>query len=105
MPFCPNDKSMLFPKEGKLTCRKCGYVLESGESSHTVKVHEAKHREITVLDDEARERFEFLPKMAVECPNCGNREAYYRLQQTRRADEPETTFLRCTKCDHRWRKY
>lgn len=105
MPFCPNDKSMLYPHEGRLTCKKCGYVQGGAVASRTIKVHESTNREITVLDDAAKEKLEIMPKMAAECPNCGNNEAWYRTQQTRKSDEPETAFLRCTKCDHRWRKY
>jgi DNA-directed RNA polymerase subunit M len=105
MPFCPNDKSMLFPVAGKMTCKKCGYELGGKIQSRPVTSHKAEVREITVLDDADMAKMEILPKMKAECPNCGNGEAYYRTQQTRKSDEPETAFLRCTKCDHRWRKY
>ena len=104
MPFCPNDKSMLQFVEGKLTCKKCGYVQGGPAKSHTIK-HEATNREILVLDKAAEDKLEVMPKMKAECPNCGNNEAWYRTQQTRKSDEPETAFLRCTKCDYRWRKY
>jgi transcription factor S len=105
MPFCPNDKSILYPVDGKLTCRKCGYVHGAPPESRTLKTHEAQERELLILDEAALERLEVMPKIAADCPNCGNREAWYRTQQTRKSDEPETMFLRCTKCDHRWRKY
>lgn len=105
MPFCPNDKSMLFPISGKMTCKKCGYEMGGPIQSRKVQAHHAETRDITVLDDETMAKLEVLPKMKAECPSCGNNEAWYRTQQTRKSDEPETAFLRCTKCDHRWRKY
>ena len=106
MPFCPNDKSMMFPVAGKMTCKKCGYVQGGKIESRVVSMETAPDREMTVLDDAAIEKMNsVMPKMKAECPNCGNNEAYYRTQQTRKSDEPETAFLRCTKCDHRWRKY
>jgi len=41
----------------------------------------------------------------VECPTCGNNEAFWVLRQTRAADEPETKIYRCVKCSHSWREY
>jgi DNA-directed RNA polymerase subunit M len=40
-----------------------------------------------------------------QCPECGNDEAYWYLQQTRSADESETRFYICVECDHKWRDY
>ena len=105
MPFCPNDKSMLYPVDGRPTCKKCGFVMGGPIRSRTLKTSEAADKEMLILDDAAREKLEVMPKINMDCPNCGNNEAWYRTQQTRKSDEPETMFLRCTKCDHRWRKY
>ena len=44
-------------------------------------------------------------KTNVPCPKCNHNEAYWYLRQTRKSDEPETTFLSCCKCGYRWRKY
>lgn len=46
-----------------------------------------------------------LPETDGECPKCKNDKAYYWLVQTRAGDEPETKFLKCTKCKHTWRDY
>ena len=40
---------------------------------------------------------------AVECPKCGNKQAFWWIVQTDSADEPSTQFFRCTKCNHTWR--
>lgn len=103
MPFCPRCKSLLLPVEGKPTCRKCGYVEEKTESK--VVTIQRDEREILIFDETDRAKLEVMPKIKMECPKCGHLEAFYRTQQTRKADEPETMFLRCAKCDHRWRKY
>lgn len=103
MPFCPNCRSLLFPVAGQLECKKCGYKGGKTEKKTVTAVRE--ERDVLVLTPEDEAKLEVMPKMAIECPKCGNMEAYYRTQQTRKSDEPETAFLRCTKCGHRWRKY
>lgn len=45
-----------------------------------------------------------LPTTDAECPACGNDTAYWYMQQIRSADESETRFFVCTRCDHRWRE-
>lgn len=39
------------------------------------------------------------------CPNCSNDKAYFMQMQIRSADEPMTTFYKCTSptCGHNWR--
>ena len=46
-----------------------------------------------------------LPIAKIECGKCLNKEAYFWTKQTRAGDEPETKFLKCTKCKHTWRDY
>jgi DNA-directed RNA polymerase III subunit RPC11 len=38
------------------------------------------------------------------CPKCDNDRAYFYQLQIRSADEPMTTFYRCTACTHQWRE-
>jgi DNA-directed RNA polymerase III subunit RPC11 len=40
------------------------------------------------------------------CPSCGHDKAYYRSLQIRSADEPSTSFYRCSKptCGHQWKE-
>ncbi|KDQ07096.1 hypothetical protein BOTBODRAFT_39078 [Botryobasidium botryosum FD-172 SS1] len=40
---------------------------------------------------------------AFKCGRCGQRKTRYRQAQTRSADEPMTTFVTCTNCNHRWK--
>jgi transcription factor S len=98
--FCANGHGMLLPP--KFECAKCGYTARP-ESKKIVA--EAKTTEVLVITPEDEAKLEVMPKMRAECPKCGHMEAYYRTQQTRKSDEPETAFLRCVACGHRWRKY
>lgn len=99
MMFCPKCKSLLFPKDGILTC-KCGYQREAGKKESRV-VTKKREREFVVVEDQAAT----LPTTDATCPKCGNGKAFWVLRQTRAADEPETRIFRCTKCSHSWREY
>ena len=43
-------------------------------------------------------------KTKTRCPECKNEEAYFFSIQIRSADEPETTYYKCTNtdCEYRW---
>ena len=99
MVFCPKCKSLMFPKGNKFYCSKCGY--EKGKSGSNIVVEKQKEKETVFLEKQEN----LLPKTRVECPKCGNNEAYWVLRQTRASDEPETRIYTCTKCEHRWRAY
>ena len=98
--FCVKCKSLLFPSEGKLVCRKCGAVYEAESRSQVIR-HKSKDKEMAVLGEISGT----LPTADVECPSFGNGKAYWVLRQTRAADEPETRIFRCVKCGHSWREY
>jgi transcription elongation factor S-II len=38
-----------------------------------------------------------------KCGKCKKRRCTYYQMQTRSADEPMTTFVRCVECNHRWK--
>ncbi|MFQ5909709.1 MAG: transcription factor S [Thermoplasmata archaeon] len=103
--FCPECQSLMYPKEGELVCSnsKCGYSRKIGEEDdrQVVRTKRKEKMETLVLD----EIIATLPKTRIECPECGNNEAFWKLRQTRAADEPETRIYRCTKCGHTWREY
>lgn len=96
--FCPKCNSLMYPKEGKLFCRKCN--IENEMEKINIKVKKTE-KELTVIT----EKLDILPKTRIECPKCKNNEAYWHLRQTRSADEPETRIYRCTKCSNTWREY
>ena len=86
----------------KILACSCGYKSKD-VSKVTIKEEKLdKTKDIEVID---KNEFETLPKMDAECPECGNKKAYFWLVQTRASDEPETKFLKCEKCGHTWRDY
>jgi len=104
--FCPKCGNLLKPEKGsdKLVCRVCGYAekMDSKVSIAITTSRQKKAKEIII--DEGGESHK-MPTAEVNCPKCGNGIAYWWLVQTRRADEPPTTFYRCTKCNYTWRDY
>jgi transcription factor S len=101
--FCPECGSILRPKlkAGKkvLFC-SCGYTKPFDEEPTEIKETVDQRKKIEVI-----EQVEIHPKVKNKCEKCGNNVAYYWTQQTRGADEPETRFFRCTKCNLTWREY
>ncbi|ENN96422.1 transcription-associated protein TFIIS [Methanocaldococcus villosus KIN24-T80] len=103
--FCPKCNNIMLPKNGMLVCAVCGYVEEASEDSkkeYEYKEQLDKKKEITIIEGK---EMETLPTTRAECPKCGHKEAYWWMQQTRCADEPETRFYKCKKCGHTWREY
>jgi DNA-directed RNA polymerase III subunit RPC11 len=47
-----------------------------------------------------------VAKTDATCPNsnCTSKMAYFRQMQIRSADEPMTTFYRCTECESQWKE-
>mgnify|MGYP006285892661 CR=1 FL=1 len=105
MMFCPKCGSILLPKKENnkriLSC-SCGYKSKKTDSATLSESVAKKEKEVEVIE---KGEFETLPKTQAECPKCGNNEARFWLVQTRAGDEPETKFLKCTKCGHTWRDY
>ena len=105
MNFCPKCGSLMIPKrkDGKivLVCTNCGYEMpfEGKKVGFSEKIKPAK--KIEVVEKEHN----ILPITKAKCPRCGNDKAYYWTVQTRAGDEPETKFLKCTKCGYIWREY
>ncbi len=102
--FCPKCKTLLYPDDGKMVCRKegCGFSAEMGEISETsLRKTKKEKSDILVLDDITKT----MPTTKIECPECHHNEATYSMRQTRAADEPTTRIYRCTKCSHTWREF
>jgi len=103
MEFCPKCKSMMFPAVGTLKCRKCGYTTDNEQTDENLMSRvKREEREVTVLEGDADVG---LPTTNARCSECGNNLAYWWLRQLRSADESETRFFKCTKCNNTWREY
>ena len=101
--FCPKCGSILRPRERagkKILYCSCGFTKQNDDQPTEIKEKTQVARKIEVL-----EASETNPKIKMKCEKCNNPLAYYWTQQTRGADEPETRFFRCTKCNHTWREY
>jgi DNA-directed RNA polymerase subunit M len=109
MIFCDKcGNLMIADKKGNKTvavCRTCGHTTKCNDTAaiNLVQKIADKDEKIPVVVEE--NPFKGYPKTKVICPECENNEAYWYLQQTRGADEPQTKFYSCTKCGHKWRDY
>jgi DNA-directed RNA polymerase subunit M len=91
---------MVYPKEGKLECKKCGWS-SAGPMKSQVLTKIAAGKERVIVEDIQDPR----AQQEVECPKCGHGKAYFHLMQTRRSDEPPTEINECMECQHSWREY
>lgn len=110
--FCRECHGLLRKKfiNGKahLECN-CGYIqqIDIEDDDDVQKVIEQKKRDlegnlIVVLKED---KVSVHPTVVAECPKCKHTEAEAWQEQTRSADEPSTSFFRCTKCSFTWREY
>lgn len=98
--FCPKCKSLMFPKEGMLVCRKCELETKPGKESDYRITEAVREKELKIMDDD----LSTMPTTQKNCPSCGHNEASFVIRQMRAADEPPTTIYRCIKCRHTWRE-
>jgi DNA-directed RNA polymerase subunit M len=100
VPFCGNCKAIVYPKDGVMMCRRCGWASK-GPAASRVLTSLREHKESVVIEQQADAR----AQQDAECPKCGHGRAYFHLMQTRRSDEPPTEINECVKCGHSWREY
>ena len=101
MKFCPKCGLLLVQKRKLFGCPKCNYT-EKGKVKIITSEKFGREKAGGVL----REKESIvMPTISIDCPKCGNEEAYFYTAQTRAGDEAETQFFHCTKCHHRWRRY
>lgn len=116
MEFCSKCGSRLEPKKSKigkesslvLACPKCGYKKSETDIAiepKLTKVIQHSPQQFVAVISKEEQKLNTLPTVRVECPKCGNNNAYVWQVQTRGADESSTQFLRCTKCNYTYREY
>ena len=106
MEFCPKCEVRLKKNnDGLLSCPKCQFV--KGKSADTIKEKsEEVNSEFLVMDEsDLNQAKELESTVPIDCEKWHNKEGVSWTFQTRSADEPETKFYRCTKCNHTWRDY
>ncbi|BDD60712.1 RNA polymerase III C11 subunit [Monascus purpureus] len=114
LTFCPHcsnaltisraEPSSRYPLGvNRFECRTCPYQYIM-DKKYYEKVP-MKGKEVEDVFGGSKE-FENADTVATQCPaeNCGGDRAYFFQLQIRSADEPMTTFLKCTKCGARWRE-
>jgi len=106
MEFCPNCEIRLKKNDsGSLHCPKCKYLKEKTVES-TKEEPEGANSEFLVMGEEDVKQAKGLEStVPIDCEKCHNKEGVSWTFQTRSADEPETKFYRCTKCNYTWRDY
>ena len=106
MNFCPKCESRLkINNDGSLSCPKCEFV-KKGDVKEGSKKSERVNSEFLVMDETDMNQAKGLEStIKIDCEKCHNTEGVWWTFQTRSADEPETKFYRCTKCNHTWRDY
>ena len=100
MEFCDDCGSMMVAESGTWICGSCGAEKGRDDSKSYIVTQGQETSEII----ESRAEDAGLPTTEVVCPDCENNRAYWYLQQIRSADESETRFLICTRCEHKWRE-
>ena len=106
MDFCPKCESRLKKNnDGSLSCPKCKFVKE-GTAKVQAEKSEEVNSEFLVMDESDLSKAKGLEStVPIDCEKCHNKEGVSWTFQTRSADEPETKFYRCVKCNHTWRDY
>ncbi len=101
--FCDKCGSLLVPKEheGKrrFYCNKC-HKFKDEINKKIVEKGEKKSKIVLIKEKKSQH-----PTIDAECTRCGNKKAYFWVEQTRASDEPPTRFYKCTKCGKVWREY
>ncbi|GAB5360728.1 hypothetical protein AAMO2058_000652300 [Amorphochlora amoebiformis] len=105
MKFCPTCSNFLLIEEmrGKYRyfCQTCPYI-DDIKSTLRDRTYMKKKEVDDVLGGE--DAWKNADKCQALCPKCKNMTAYYTQLQTRSADEPMTTFYRCTECHFQWKE-
>lgn len=113
LTFCPNCTNMLKLSRGmdergmefmKFECNTCPYQFPI---KGNFQVYDRKMMERKQVDDVlgGEGAWDNVDQTTVNCEgNCGNDKAYFYQLQIRSADEPMTSFYKCTNCGTQWRE-
>ncbi len=101
MEFCPKCGAILVQKTKNFGCPRCSYTTKE-KVNLKMKESVDEQKEIYVIKEK---EVDVLPTVEAKCKKCGHDVAHFWTSQTRSADESETKFYRCKKCQHTWREY
>ncbi|CAD7928060.1 unnamed protein product [Amoebophrya sp. A120] len=105
--YCKICASVLdYSQANRKHCQMCGWDVMIGEK-------ESLSSAITITKEAAVKRWqkenaftvpsgaENYAEMIQDCPKCGNDRLMFWTRQTRSADEGQTCYYQCAKCDYR----
>ncbi|KDQ10701.1 hypothetical protein BOTBODRAFT_36016 [Botryobasidium botryosum FD-172 SS1] len=107
MLFCPTCANVLIISaetgEHKWVCQTCPYEFPIRQQM-TSRTRLERKQVDDVLGGDAM--WKDVDSTQVACPACDHDRAYFMQLQIRSADEPMTTFYKCTNkaCGHQWRE-
>lgn len=101
MEFCPKCGSVLIEKRKNFGCVRCGHSFKGKVKIESTEQLKEKEKVAVIKEKDTN----IMPTVAATCQKCGHKEAYFWTSQTRSADEAETRFFKCVKCNHTWREY
>ena len=106
MDICPKcDSRLKKNNDGLLACPKCKFVKEGAIKEETKKLEEPNPEFLVMDESDVNQAKGLESTVPIDCEKCHNKEGVSWTFQTRSADEPETKFYRCTKCNYTWRDY
>ncbi|MBD3188866.1 hypothetical protein GF325_18705 [Candidatus Bathyarchaeota archaeon] len=113
MEFCPECDALLYPKKKEdgtkvLYCKACGHEksLDDDKEKEVFVLKEKIDHELdkTLVKDEKYYETVYGSDKSKTCPRCGGKMILKSLQ-TRSADEGQTHFWTCVKCNKSVRIY
>ncbi|KAK0466796.1 uncharacterized protein EV420DRAFT_1505419 [Desarmillaria tabescens] len=106
MLFCPTCANLLVISSekgyNKWACNTCPYEFPITKQMTSRTRLKRKEIDDVLGGDQAWEHADAT--QGASCGKCNNDKAYFYQLQIRSADEPMTTFYRCTACTHQWRE-
>ena len=106
MLFCPTCSNILLTEKTidgdfQFFCKTCPYTFKvENKIEYKMKLERKEVDDVLGGPDAWKD----AAKTKTRCPECKNEEAYFFSIQIRSADEPETTYYKCTNtdCEFRW---
>ncbi|PWN37540.1 putative Rpc11-DNA-directed RNA polymerase III subunit C11 [Meira miltonrushii] len=106
--FCPTCANMLLVgrddmNRNRWECSTCPYQFPIAKQM-TTRVKLTRKQVDDIMGGE--DAWKNVDSTDAACPKCDNARAFFMQLQIRSADEPMTTFYRCTKseCGYQWRE-
>ena len=108
MEFCPTCGTLLKKSSTSnrdLVCPKGHNVGKKINKPIKEKLGKSDPDFLVMEESDMKKDQGLKSTIKIDCEKCHNQEGVWWSLQTRSADEPETRFYRCTKCNHTWRDY